>query len=698
MPAPPPPASRAAAASAQDGPRFVPAGIAPTDEQLRIQCATARTMVIEAHAGAAKTTTLALRIAESWQRGVQPAHILALTYTATACAALREALRRLGMPVAVVRQLRIRTFDEFAAGVLERVEGLRVPAIESPEELKPRVWEAIDRVSRDPDERWPEDLDFPSPGDSAAVEEFLQAMLRIKGSLQLQAFPPEGDIDPGYAADLGTRYMVLRTLRAYERIRRGGHPDHPRFRGPYDATYDLARLDDPEGGDEAGFADADDCWPRDVRVLAVDEMHDLNRAMYRILRRLMSTNRCFFCGVGDVDQVIHAQAGADAAFMRDRFDADAEFPVVRYPLGTSFRFGPALARAASRFKRKRVVAGAVHKTAVEVLRYRDAGEAPGAGGDAADCPDCESQVVALAAGARPAGGRKRIGLAVLLRHPHQSVLLENALLDAGIAYRVHGFDSYLLRPEVLLVRGLLAIALRDFGALQGRRDTVARIVEAFVFFCDVRFPSPPDEDEVPQRALLDRAVRDIADNTENLFHFLENQVLRQADPAVARRLRAAVAVARQDRGAGLLDRFIDALDIGWIAARVLVRRDRRMQAVRNIDGLRRAGRAFSSAAALFARLNGAETLQDAADGAAAGAVVLAPIAAVKGLEFDRVALPYLRAGEFPAAEEAAGASGDAEDNLFYVAITRARAQLVLLAHADAPSPFVARLQAAAGPA
>jgi DNA helicase-2/ATP-dependent DNA helicase PcrA len=433
--------------------------------------------------------------------------------------------------------------------------------------------------------------------------------------------------------------------------------------------------------------------------------------MYRILRRVMATNRCFFCGVGDVDQVIHAQAGADATFMRDQFDADAEFPVARHPLGTSFRFGPTLARVASRFKQKRVAAGAVHATTVQLRTYREAGEgapAVGEGGDGgadgrpadaaqaaggleAAAPDCAAQVVALALELRGASPKKRGDFAVLLRHPHQSVPLENALLEAGVAYRVHGFESYLLRPEVLLVRGLLAIALRDFGALQGRPATIARIVEAFVFFCDVRFEPPEGEDDATQRMLLDRAIRDIADNTENLFHFLENRVLRQADPAVARRLRAAVAIAQQDRGAGLLDRFVDALDIGWIAARVLVRRDRRLQAVRNIDGLRRVGRAFGSISDLFARLNGAETQQDASGAKASGAITVAHIAAVKGLEFDRVVLPYLRAGEFPASVGTGAAAGDAEDNLFYVAVTRARLQLVLLAHADRPSPFIARI-------
>ena len=42
---------------------FEPKAIKPTDEQLAIQSATDRTIIVEANAGAAKTTTLALRMA-----------------------------------------------------------------------------------------------------------------------------------------------------------------------------------------------------------------------------------------------------------------------------------------------------------------------------------------------------------------------------------------------------------------------------------------------------------------------------------------------------------------------------------------------------------------------------------------------------------------------------------------------------------
>ena len=62
-------------------PRFQPTSITPSDEQLAIQTSPADTILVQANAGAAKTTTLALRIAQALASDVLPESILVLTYT-----------------------------------------------------------------------------------------------------------------------------------------------------------------------------------------------------------------------------------------------------------------------------------------------------------------------------------------------------------------------------------------------------------------------------------------------------------------------------------------------------------------------------------------------------------------------------------------------------------------------------------------
>ena len=106
---------------------FAAKSITPTPEQLAVQTASAQTLLIEANAGAAKTTTLALRMAESWQRGTAPDAFLALVHTDTACLALHAALRKIGVPAPVRQRMRIATFEQFCTRMLADPGARAVP-------------------------------------------------------------------------------------------------------------------------------------------------------------------------------------------------------------------------------------------------------------------------------------------------------------------------------------------------------------------------------------------------------------------------------------------------------------------------------------------------------------------------------------------------------------------------------------------
>ena len=88
------------AAGAPSVPRFIAVGIAPTDEQVAIQTSRARHVIAMANAGAAKTTTLALRMAESITRGVWPESIVALTFSSEAARVLQARLVEIGVDYA----------------------------------------------------------------------------------------------------------------------------------------------------------------------------------------------------------------------------------------------------------------------------------------------------------------------------------------------------------------------------------------------------------------------------------------------------------------------------------------------------------------------------------------------------------------------------------------------------------------------
>jgi DNA helicase-2/ATP-dependent DNA helicase PcrA len=640
-------------------PRFTPRHIERTDEQAAIQGTTAKFIIVEANAGAAKTTTLALRIAESLDFGTPPEKILALTYTEPACDALRAALKKIGVRFELARRVRIGTFESFAIAVLKRLEGGIVPSLLTEEALRPHVLQAFDNVASNTEERWPEDLVFPGAGDALVID-FLQQSLQLKGTMQLET-ELEGGITPESADSLGRNYALLKAFRSFENARRRGGDDHPLFRAPADATYDLACLihnDLLEAGAPG--------WPTDVRTVVVDEMHDMNQSMYVLLNHILITNsQAFFCGAGDRDQVIHQTAGADVRFMADALGNEGRRKLTRFPLTASYRFGPTLARHMGRFAAKPYASFANHPTVVSAWGYAS---------DAA----CDTLIM-KAIREHAEAGHKMSELAVLLRHPYQSVSLENALLQAAVPYTVSGFDSYLLRPEILLVRGLLAVATNDFAHV-AEPDTRRRIIEAFVLFGNVNIQVGRNED-TDQTALLAEASRAVEENPDILPTFFENQVLRNAAPDVKRRLEAAVAEA-QKPGHAVLERLLAALQLRTLASRVMVGAAPLRALAHHLEGLQRSAASHTSADAFFKSLNEAEQRQR--ELRRSDSLRLSSIEAVKGLEFDHVVIPHLARSVFP---DAAATDSD-ENHLFYVGATRARHRLTLCVSASAPSPFV----------
>ena len=128
---------------AKPSPRFIPAGFPPTEEQREIQVSRNKTVLIEANAGAAKTTTLALRAGEALARGLSLGEILILVFTPEARDVMRKRLTEIGIPFSVASQVAVKTFDDFAAGVLNAFDSDEPKSINSPSELRPLVIAAI---------------------------------------------------------------------------------------------------------------------------------------------------------------------------------------------------------------------------------------------------------------------------------------------------------------------------------------------------------------------------------------------------------------------------------------------------------------------------------------------------------------------------------------------------------------------------
>jgi DNA helicase-2/ATP-dependent DNA helicase PcrA len=360
-------------------------------------------------------------------------------------------------------------------------------------------------------------------------------------------------------------------------------------------------------------------------------------------------------GVGDRDQVIHAVAGAEAAFMGATFDREVG-PAHRFPLSTSYRFGPELAQAVSLLTRKAYAATPSRQTTVKVIRCATP----------VDASWQLHQLVTSREGLSPTSMASDV--AILLRQPHQSVDLENLLLDKGIDYRTAGFAPYLMRPEVLFVRGLIAHARQAFDGIE-QAETRLAVLRALLLFSGAEL-----EDEKASLA-------EVVAQSKLVGVFIDNQVLRLASPMARSLMQSAIAVLQAEQTDDLLTHFLQALQPHQLAARVMVRTPDIEQVAANMAGLVRSAATFDNLESFFRATNAREIRQQAMKGQ--NCIVLSSIEAAKGLEFDHVIMPGLNKGEF-----AIGGHSADNRNLLYVGMTRARHRLSILCDDSRPSKYL----------
>jgi superfamily I DNA/RNA helicase len=458
-------------------------------------------------------------------------------------------------------------------------------------------------------------------------------------------------------------------------------------------------------------------------VVIVDELQDMNPASYACLEQLLAQGRAFFTGAGDFDQVIHRWAGADVNFIRRHFGAGWH-GVARPELTKTFRHGPAMALATAALKDKKVVSGRGHAARIEIERYADTADA--ARRTVARVHDWQQR------------GRRLDDCAIILRSPDESVAVENALLEAGIGCRLEGLESYLLRPEVLMLRGVIAFALQDYESIPGA-DRRLQVLQALALWQELSWgerrvedlktaaaqpglfdaflhgwllkpqtqaghasamQSEDEEEQAAQRRLklISRLRREGRGSEAELL--LQRQ--REAAATIAetpaqhharRRLTLALDSLRSapaDEAAHLsLERAVGALELDKAARRIFIDPASAEAVMRSITGFIDAARRLGQPLRTFAHW-----LHDAEEALAAlrkhETVLLCTVEAAKGQEFGAVIMPCLEEGRFPLA----GCDRSEEHNRFYVAVTRMRDELSLLVPADTmkASPFVVAMQ------
>ena len=639
----------------------------PTEEQARIEQAAAQRVIVEANAGVGKTTVLCLRALRMIGQGVDPRRILMLSFTRAGCEAIRRTLRRHGASAGVCDSLRIGTFDEFCAARLRKMEGVAVPMLTRPEEVRESVLAAIATARAQAKARG-EDLNLGGTG-HLIVEQLLKDFERIKGSLALRRQGEDFRLTPESAEDTGFPYPTLAIFTAYEadRLETGSDRHEVAFRYLGDATYDMAcalTAEDPTFG-----VDNHPLRMGAIQAIFVDEFHDMNWAMATVLKAVLGQYpEVPFTGVGDVDQVIHTESGADAYFLRNGFKIEfgrAE----RLTLTHAQRFGPGIADLLGGFARKAYPAHAGRAGRIEVLRIDSTLELALHIRAVRDRRMAESQKTPLNE------------IAVLLRHPSAALHLEYQLANRGVDYETAGFASYTSRPEVLFVRLLLAAAVNCQDAFTPASFEAAKL--AAWEFIGGALPQPDGGDDPETRAKILRAPVSAFQQ-----FMLEDLLTRTPRTAGAERIRTAMAIASTDRVPDVVA-ALEALQMGALAAQVLVRKEDARAAADSVRGLEEIvmRENFLSITEMLGVIRAQEERRQD-DWTARERIVLSTIEHAKGLEFEHVIVPGLGGDKLDGTEKFDGLDED-ERHRFYVAVSRAK-QVVELVHGEEPGRLLQR--------
>lgn len=573
-------------------------------------------LLVIAGPGSGKTRVITLRIASLIERGVEPEHICAITFTNKAADEMRERTRSLG----AVPGSHISTFHSLCVSLLRRYgpsagidPGFSI--YDENDRLK-AVKQAIN------------DCDLST--ENFAPAKVVEAISSLKNRLVDAATYRKNALD----------FRSRRVAAIYER---------------YQNIMGLASALD---FDDLLFETASllrrcgrirDQLSRRFRFLLIDEYQDTNYAQYVIARELVSAHNNI-CATGDPDQSVYRWRGADIGNI---LAFEKHWPqAVVVKLEENFRSCPAVLSAADRLiacnvdrKPKRLVPvrSEAGEVAIETFE-EEAGEAEG----------IAARISKLAA-----QGTKLSQIAVFYRVKAASRPLEEALIRRNIPYQVVKGLEFYNRKEIRDVLAYLRVMANpsDRFALLRIINTPSRgigkasfnRIEAFANRLGIRlFEALRRADEIPG---LGKAVRRSAAAFAKLID------LRETARTVA----------------GLVEKVIDESGL----ADALGKSAGGEEGLENINELVNGAAQYDSRAAepsLAGYLQEVALFSDT-DGykGSNGRVSLMTLHSAKGLEFEFVFIAALEDGLLPHIKSCDDAAElEEERRLLFVGITRAK--------------------------
>jgi DNA helicase-2/ATP-dependent DNA helicase PcrA len=645
--------------------------------------------LIDAVAGAGKTTTLAMEARQVRDDGLSERGILALCFSRGARLRFHEKLKE---EVGDDSSVHVMTVEDFARQLIddlaEKGRISRPLAHGDVEGIRGELVDAADRVwQRYQEQGVRSDFNFGLDENNQHLDDIAQRLAQLKAALATQAFAPRDaeshdDDDNDDAADYdesgdgeqaGQPDPVADIIREYE-AQRHPYPEEFRWQGPNDAVADLVYLLQRQ----PALAQELRRWS----LYLVDEWHDVNAAEFELLARLRRGARLVVAG--DKDQTINRDRGADPVFSGQRFMDAYRADAMRFPLGMSYRFGQGPARLADGLTHNGCEGRPDRDTVVRRVSY-----------DAAQPGNCARLVADTIRELLQKGRPKPLNrdFAVVLRDVDQSIEIETALMEAKIPYKCDGFETFLLLPEILLLRGILHYVSDDYASLRGHGETCVQMVLALSrYFYLTRDPKHWKLEWAERKSVLGYAQEEVRRTPEVLKSFFDGALLRETEfdspqarqsknlirPVIAKMASLSGSVTAYE----LLAMLREQVDLHDATSRAFVSRDRVASARRSIDAFLRfasshgqvpAGQFLATLAqmendvALVRKSKNANSI-----GTRRSLVRVTTIQAAKGREWPYVLMPFMAQDEFVRTRDATN-----EVRHLYVGVTRVMKELVL---------------------
>ena len=601
-------------------------------QQAAVDCLEGPLLML-AGAGTGKTRVIIHRIANLIRHDVAPEAILAVTFTNKAAKEMRERVAGLLSP-AVAEKLTVSTFHAFCVRVLRRHIHLlgynRNFTIATEGYQKGLIREIATQLNLV--------REGCSPNLWLALISRAKAALEGPDDLRQKTLP--------YADELATVYQHYQ-----KRLQQ----------------MDLVDFDDLLGLTVRLWTEQPQIltqYQERYRYLMIDEYQDTNAVQLRLML-LLAGKRANICVVGDDDQSIYGWRGAD---LGNILEFELHFPAAQViRLEQNYRSSNRILHVANVLISKN-----------KSRRTKNLWSAGGQGEKilAVCCLDEHDEANFVAEYILgKSGGNQWQRFAVLVRAGHQTRVLEESFRKRRVPYVLVGANSFYQRKEILDLISFLQL-------IQNPRDNLAllRIVNV----------PPRGAGEITVDKLRELGQISGAPLSELLSH----DALRQTIPAESARnladFQKQLDAARRDFATpgelfNKTDKFLKAIRYIEGLAQMYKPREDALQRRDNVNE-------FLTSMAEYDERNPSGTLgeyletfalQDAGDrrekdrNTGDNAVTLMTIHAAKGLEYPVVFLVGMEQGLFPNQLALDEGNEEEERRLCYVAITRARQELVL---------------------